>query len=147
MIDLNTGSTAYQGFIDKVDLELRRAERYRIFVALVVLDLSTVAEQCQVEGSPVAERLLGLVRANTREIDQVAVLHRDRLGLLLPETTRQGAEVAGRRLIDLIRKDVSKQLQREISEMIAVEMASYPDSSGAKTIRQFLGDISDASMN
>ncbi|HQL23258.1 MAG TPA: hypothetical protein PKY95_02455, partial [candidate division Zixibacteria bacterium] len=64
-------------FIDKVDLELKRAERYSVFVSLVVFDLSFLENHLGPGASSVVHSLSQEARRNVREIDVVSVMPAD----------------------------------------------------------------------
>ncbi len=132
-------------FVKSVDLELKRAERYRIFVSLIVLDLAFVDTLMGDESHRLLETIFERVRAGIREVDNAAVVGCHQLVLLLPETPRQGAELAARRLRDTVRSILAEQSDRFVDQMVPLEMASYPDAAGAKTIREFLGELLEAS--
>ncbi len=134
-------------FISRAGIELHRAERYRVFVSLTVLDIG-FARQAAGERFPVVMEKLGeLVQSSIRACDYIAQLDDSRLGLLLPETSRQGAEIAVKRLCEVIRSRLSEAINEEITEVIPVEIASYPDTGGAKTLAGFLEELTSRSRN
>ena len=126
------------GFLEKVDLELKRAERYSVFVSLVVFDLSFLEDHLGSGTSSVVQRLSMDARRRVREIDVVSVIDDHKIVLLLPETPRQGAEIAGRRVSEMLREQLAAEQIGIAEKVIPLEMASYPDAAGARTIRQFL---------
>ncbi len=134
-------------FFDHAVLELKRAERYQLFVSLIVLDLSFVSRLQADESSKYLNELLQVVEKNTRIFDNVSMVSKEKLVLLLPETTRQGAEMAARRLRELIRRSLSELSHRQIDETIPLEMASYPDAAGAKPLSDFLEELVAQSKN
>ena len=134
-------------FFKRVDLELKRAERYRLFVSLIVLDLSFVRSLNRDQSPQLLGDLLQVVRENVRVIDNVSALADHRVALLLPETSRQGAEIAARRLSELIRSSLTQQTSGKIDDTIPLEMISFPDAAGAKTVTDFLQELSEQSRN
>ena len=134
-------------FLDLVNVELKRAERYRIFVSLIVLDVGFVQASFPEKTSSVMTELLGFIQKNVRAIDNVSLLNPFKLGLLFPETTRQGAEIASRRISDLIRTRLSELNNQNYEQVIPLEMASYPDAAGARSITDFLRDYSEKNIN
>lgn len=124
-----------QAFLDKIEVEMQRAKRYRIFLSMVVFDLSSLSQGLTM--STLLERVQGKIRA----VDDAALLGVKKLGILLPETTRQGAEMAAKRLSQVVRESFSQQAQELSSDLIPVEMASYPDAAGARTIPEFLQEL------
>ncbi|HQL23257.1 MAG TPA: hypothetical protein PKY95_02450, partial [candidate division Zixibacteria bacterium] len=77
----------------------------------------------------------------------VSVMDGCKLVLLLPETPRQGAEIASRRVSEILRDRLSRDNSAAAEKIIPLEMASYPDAAGARTIRDFLGDYLDRHRN
>ncbi len=147
MNDPRVGRTSDSSFFEQADLELKRAERYRLFVSLLVLDLSFVSglDGCQ---SPELEgELLQVVQGNIRVVDNVSILADHKVVLLLPETSRQGAEIAARRLSELIRGNLVRHTGGTIDSAIPLEITSYPDAAGAKTVTDFLQELSEQRRN
>lgn len=124
-----------QAFLDKIDVEMQRAKRYRIFLSMIVFDLSSLNHGLTMK------TLLEHVQAKIRAVDDAALLGVRKLGILLPETTRQGAEMAAKRLSQVVRESFSQQADKISSDLIPVEMASYPDAAGARTIPEFLQEL------
>jgi GGDEF domain-containing protein len=142
-----TNQKAPNSFINRAGIELHRAERYRVFVSLTVLDLSHLKEAVGERFADILGGLSEVVRSSIRACDYIAQLDDSRLGLLLPETSRQGAEIAVKRISEVIRTHLSKTSDRKISEVIPVEIASYPDTGGAKTLSGFLEELASRSRN
>ena len=124
-----------QAFRDKIEVEMQRAKRYRIFLSMVVFDLSSLDQVITMK------TLLERVQAKIRAVDDAAMLGVRKLGILLPETTRQGAEMAAKRLSQVVKESFDKQADQMSSDLIPVEMASYPDAAGARTIPEFLHEL------
>ncbi|RKX29212.1 MAG: hypothetical protein DRP47_02330 [Candidatus Zixiibacteriota bacterium] len=134
-------------FVEKVDLELKRAERYAVFVSLVVLDLSFLQKQFGSNAAGLVAQVCDSIREKVRDIDSVSTLGSLRIGFLLPETPRQGAEIASRRIGEQIRDIILDTESSAADRVIPIEMASYPDAAGNRTIKQFLEDFAEASRN
>ena len=141
------GHSCSDSFAQKVEVELNRAERYRVFVSLTVLDLGHAEEM---PGERTAEVLrdvtMGVEKA-VRTCDHVALLHHNYIAVLLPETPRQGAEVAGRRLAGIARTKLAALLGDCTNGVIPVEIASYPDTAGARTLNGFLEELARKGRN
>jgi GGDEF domain-containing protein len=137
----DSSGLAKEPFVRRVSLEMRRAERYRIFVSLVVLDLSFLKGRNGHDRSPLIEGILSTVAGNIRVIDEFALVGSHRLVVLMPETQRQGAEAAARRLSDIVKKDIEQRTQQSLDRMIPLEMASYPDAAGTRSISEMIQEI------
>lgn len=131
-----------QTFADRAGIELHRAERYRVFVALTMIDLGFLKEK--LAGAALDEtinQMTAFVRKQIRACDYVARLDDECLGLLLPETSRQGAEVALRRITESMREELGQITGQPVKQIIPAGLASYPDAAGAVTVSQFLQDL------
>jgi len=134
-------------FAARVGVELSRAERYRVFLSLTVLDLGPARDQAGSDAKEVLEDLTGQVQGAVRACDCVELLDGKCLAVLLPETKRQDAEIVAHRLADLVTGRLSKSSGASIEKVVPVEIASYPDTAGAKTMAEFLEDLAAKSQN
>jgi len=134
-------------FADKVEVELSRAERYRVFVSLSVLDLGPAGAAAGDRALEVLHEVMKQVKSAIRASDQVALLHDCCLAVLLPETPRQGAEIAMKRLTELVKGKLVESLGVGVDRVIPVEIASYPDTAGARTLTGFLEELEQRSRN
>ena len=127
-------------FINKVDIELKRAQRYQIFISLLVYDISFVKDIKNGQSEKAQTDILQLVSDKIRAIDDVSILDSSKIALLLPETNRQGAEVASRRISNVLQDFIKANSEKEVNQPIFPEMASYPDAAGMKSIKDFITD-------
>jgi hypothetical protein len=135
------------GFADRVGIELSRAERYRIFVSLTLMDLGAVMQRLVDISADLPDKLGAAVCRAVRACDYVAFIDHQSLALLFPETPRQGAEIAARRVADLVKDEIGRMLGEEYREVIPVEIASFPDTAGAKTMKGFLEELARRRRN
>jgi len=136
-----------QFFFEQAEVELKRAERYRVFVSLIVLDVSVVQRVTENQRPEVAREVEALARRSVRACDYISVCGRGCLVALFPETSRQGAEVAARRLSDHIRARIADLTGGEFDEVVPLEMASYPDAAGAQSVAALLRELADRNRN
>ncbi len=139
-------ATSVRPFVERVGEELQRAERYRIFVSLVVLDLDSLKKDRAREAAEF-DRLVKLIKGNTRSIDSATLVNSHKMAVLLPETPRQGAEIAARRVTELIRQSFPAGFNENVDQVIPLEMASFPDAAGAKTVKEILGELTEVEPN
>lgn len=142
-----TTTTNVKPFVERVGQELQRAERYRIFVSLIVFDLNSLRTNSGGNETADSAKLVDLVAGNTRSVDHAALVDNGKVAVLLPETPRQGAEVAGRRVAELIRSKYPLSDSNSTTVGIPLEMASFPDAAGARTVEEMLGDFALESNN
>ena len=147
-VSLTSNSNTTRGnFAARVGVELNRAERYRVFLSLTVLDLGSARDQAGTDAKGIFEDLTGQVQNAVRACDCVELLDGKCLAVLLPETKRQDAEVVAHRLADLVTGRLSKSSGMSIEKVVPVEIASYPDTAGAKTMAEFLEELVTKSQN
>ena len=130
-------------FGDAVNLELARAKRYRVFVSMVSFDLADIGTN---DIDPDLARLVRDVQGNVRAIDRVALLGGNKLVLLMPETARQGAELAAKRVASMLQKHLGDQTTKSV-DRVPLEMASYPDAAGTQTIPEMLEELVRSGAN
>ena len=131
-------STEQQSFLNRVDIELKRAERYRIFISMLVFDLSFIDTLFPHNTQQVKKELTDWITNDIRAIDFASQLEDNKLALFFPETGRQGAEQASKRITDMIKKKIAELHDIQVNQSIAPRMASFPDAAGTDTIDDFL---------
>ena len=134
-------------FISRVVTELQRAERYSIFVSLTIFDLSMLGDSTPSHIDKEIDRVCGVIRNNVRSVDFVGLLPNALVGMLLPETSRQGAEIVVKRVVSLVKEQIANNIEGGLSDFMPLEIASYPDAGGSRTVRDFLQDWADSRKN
>lgn len=135
-----TGLCTHQNFQERLEHEIRRAERYDRMLSLLMIDLDEFGEANQrysyAVGDEVLREVAQAVGSSIRETDVAARYGGDELGVLLVETPLFGAvEVAGK-----IRAEVTRRVVRvpsendgesrvEIGATVSIGVASYPQHS------------------
>ena len=126
-------------------LELKRAERYRNFLSLLVLNLSeflATAGKRKINSPDAAsefvEKAVARLRAFARETDMISRLGEARLVMLLPETDPSGARTAAGRFQKLIADYLAEFLESDFRFEVSLEIASFPDSSGEASLKSRL---------
>lgn len=133
-------TTLNNGFAKKVQLELKRASRYRTFISLIIIDLSSL-NSFDEDTTPTLEELTTAVRSNIRETDEAATLDGNRIGLLVPETSRQGAEIAARRIHEVVKTRLNGIVSLNGTHPVRLEIASFPDAGGNRTVAEFIEEL------
>jgi len=137
-------------FAEKINFELKRAERYRCFVSLIVFNIGPVMD-LSINGSAAGaekrrdfmDRVSQLVRHSVREVDTVSNSSRPRIGLLLPETSRQGAEAAARRVVEALAKFCHDYFNESNDDcLVPIEISSFPDAAGARSVTSYSEEFS-----
>ena len=135
-------------FAGLINYELKRAERYRIFLSLVVFNVGPILE---VGGNGLLskdtekDKFLGdlreTVKGTVRDVDMLSGQTGFKIGLLLPETPRQGAEAAARRIAELVYGFCSDYFKKPADYLVPVEISSFPDAAGARSIASYIEDF------
>lgn len=119
----------------QIQQELARAERYCEFISLVVIGISRDAEAASEsdEGVPDADDLYDglrkLIGKSIRITDYVSGVEGERMGLLLVETPRNGAETLVRRL----RPTISDFVSPHSPDLdFSYSILSYPSDTNSK---------------
>ncbi len=138
-------------FRDIVLMELKRAERYRNFLSLLVLNLSeflSTAGRRKVasrkEAEEFMEKAVGRIKDGARETDMISGMNSARLVMLLPETDCNGAQIAGERMQKLLSEFLSDFLESDFRFDIPLEITSFPEQSGKKHFKNRLKNLFQA---
>jgi GGDEF domain-containing protein len=137
-------------FRDMALLELKRAERYRKFLSLLVLNLSEFVSTAgrrkistREEVDRFMESVIGRIRQVARETDLISGINNRHLVMLLPETDRVGAEAASTRFQQMVAEFLSDFLDSDYEFDISVDITSFPDQSSRKRFRNRLRQLFD----
>ena len=136
----------HRDFTSLVRYELKRSERYCSFVSVLSIALDRLderlerkfpADSANVDGF--RARLSAAIKSTVRATDVVSNIDRDRVGLLLVETPKDGAVVLARRLQDHLSHFFDRTGELTSALSIKIEIGSFPDDTGS--IEQMLNDF------
>lgn len=133
--------------LSRLDIELKRAERYRIFISLLIFDLSDIDQLSDIPTDQFSSKIEKLLHSKIRIFDCATILDSDKIICLLPETNRQGAETVSKRLAQAVKECISELYPNVGEFIIPTEMASYPDAAGAKSITDVMKEIENYNLN
>lgn len=129
-------------FRDIALLELKRAERYRSFLSLLVLNLSEFLATAgrrkinsQEESRQFVVRAVNRLRQGARETDMITNLDNSRLAMILPETDRKGAQCAADRFHEMITEFMAEFMQSDYRFEIPLEITSFPNSNDGDSLK------------
>jgi len=135
-----------QEFRDLALKELKRAERYRNFLSLLVLNLSeflATAGRRKIKSHEDSEQFLETalnhLKNNLRETDAISILDNARLAMLLPETDQYGASVAAGRFRELIAEFLAEFIEADFRFDVDMEIASFPSNAKGQSFKSRLG--------
>nr|MBN2277553.1 hypothetical protein [candidate division Zixibacteria bacterium] len=148
---MRTNFTTYSdgcAFASRIHYELKRAERYRIFLSLAIfnvgpiLDLAGNGALASIEDrKSFLNNLNGILKRSIREVDSISNSGRLKIGLLMPETSRQGAEAVVRRVNRTINEFCSDYFQKPADYLVPTEISSFPDAAGARSVASYLDEF------
>lgn len=122
--DSLTGLYNRQHLAERLKEEVDRAHRYKTPLAVLLLDLDhfkSVNDQFgHAGGDRALEEIASRMIAVTREVDIVARYGGDELLVILPNTGREGAEIAAKRLLEVIRGKPIETGKGEVALMVSI---------------------------
>jgi hypothetical protein len=146
----SSGYSAGNSFAGRLKYELKRAERYRIFVSFLVFDIGSVLDKVgdiSAAGEQIQKNFVNsvksVIRSSVREVDAVSNGSDIRIGVLCPETARQGAEAAARRIQTVLGTYCANHFKNSKDYIIPVEIASFPDAAGNRSIASYLDEYAN----
>ena len=135
-------------FASRIGYELKRAERYRIFLSLVTFNIGPILDLAgdqalrdEAEKTRFLDGLHRTVQRSVREVDSLSDTGSVKIGLLLPETPRQGAEAAARRISETLHRYCIDYFSRPADYLVPVEISSFPDAAVARSIASYMEDF------
>ena len=132
------GSTLNQdnnhNFVDRTKQELSRAERYCLFLSMILIDMNDVSRAVakrnigdKVDLDDVCRSVEKNLRESLRASDIVSSCEHHRIGLLLMETSRSGLETVKRRVDVFVREYLRAALKLPFDPEVAIKDASFPE--------------------
>jgi len=138
--------TDHRGFASVVRHELKRSERYCSFMSMLTVMLENLDERLErkfpvdeVNADCFVAKLSEAIKSTVRSTDVVSNFDRDRVGLLLVETPRDGATVLARRLEDHLSTFLNQTGELTSALNVRIEVATFPDDSDS--IERMLRDF------
>ena len=129
---------AHKIFAQRVQQELKRAERYCEFLSLMVIDITSLSKFARKKArlgpgwQTLEENLENTIRRSVRETDIVSKFEKGRLALLLTETPKEGANCVRRRLTEELKMFVSSSFKVPQGWEAPAEIVSFPDKENGK---------------
>ncbi len=127
-----TGIFNYRYFIQEFEKELKRADRYKYQVSIILIDLDDFKVVNDLygheTGNKVLKKLTNLISRELRSIDVFARYGGEEFIILLPNTGKEGALILAERLRKKVEKEFSmKNFDSLPSVTITLGISSFPD--------------------
>lgn len=136
--DALTGLANRRRFEEALDSEFRRARRYNLPLACLLIDLDHFKEINDQGGHPAGDvALLAAARAiksNIREVDLAARWGGDEFAVLLPQTALETAVLVARRILDTIRGLTLEGPKRRMTASLGIAGIPDPNLTGQEQI-------------
>jgi diguanylate cyclase (GGDEF)-like protein len=136
--DSLTGLISHKALVERLDIESKRAKRYKHDLSLVLVNLDRfallTANHGHEAGDAILEQAAKLVRQNVRDVDIVGRTGGDEFAVILPEQNLNGARVVGERLVQRFRDQrfrVGAALVEATATIGIVQVASGEGASEA----------------
>jgi GGDEF domain-containing protein len=121
-------------FVDRTRQELSRAERYCLFLSVILIDMNDLSRALanrnlgeKIDLDEVCRAVEKNLRESLRASDIVSPCEKHRIGLLLMETSRSGLEIVRRRIDSFLRDFLRAALRLPFEPEVTVKDASFPE--------------------
>lgn len=127
-----TGLHNYRYFKDVLNMEIKRAERHKNSLSLIMFDIDSFKHYNDTHGHPagdkVLQRIASLVSRNIRTIDIAARYGGEEFAIILPNTSAKNATIVAEKIRKLIEyhQFPFQKSQPNKNITISVGVASYP---------------------
>lgn len=148
IIDALTEIYNYRYFREKLIGELRRADRYRHKLSILMLDLDHFKQINDQHGHQTGNTILrevsNIMKECIRDIDIVARYGGEEFVVILPQTDDEDASVIAERIRETVERSLfpNSKNQREIKLTVSLGVAVYPE--GVHNIDQLLEKVDRA---
>jgi hypothetical protein len=127
---------SHQRFLERTQMEISRAERYCLFLSLILVDLGDFAravvnrqEQLKIDLDSICSQIeLGL-RSSLRLSDVISTFEKNRMGILLVETSKANVENVRKRIETFVHDFLKGGVSLPFEPTLDVRTASYPEDS------------------
>ncbi|HLD30424.1 MAG TPA: diguanylate cyclase [bacterium] len=132
-----TGAFRRGYFETRLEEEIRRAERFRYFFTLMMLDIDDFKKYNDAYGHPIGDHLLQkiaeLIKTNTYETDFIARYGGEEFAIIMPSSSREGA----RKKAESLRGSIARAAfpigeDITIHLTVSIGLAHFPESGRTK---------------
>jgi len=123
LIDRATGVYNYRYFKKRFNEESARAMRYKRSFSLILIDIDNLGDN--VDKNKVLKRIADVIEENIRYVDPIARYGENQFILILPETTKNGAYVVGKKIGTLIKQGTKSDNIIDKNTSFTIGVATY----------------------
>ncbi len=138
----------YRHFYSLLETELKRAERYKHVLSVLMMDIDDFKKVNDTYGHIIGDRVLkeiaGMIKATIRNIDIPARYGGEEFTVILPETSGKDARIIAERLrIAIAEIDISIDENTKIKPTISIGIAEFP--SCTNNVKELI-DMADKAL-
>ncbi|HEY4687647.1 MAG TPA: diguanylate cyclase [Candidatus Subteraquimicrobiales bacterium] len=133
-----TGVFNYRYFQERLEEELKRAERYSHPLSLIIADIDNFKNyndrHGHLQGNFILKKIVGTIRRATREVDIVARYGGEEFIIILPETDGADALQVAQKIRQAVEKTAFPHEETQPGKKITISLgvATYPDDTRDK---------------
>lgn len=130
LLDAQTGFLNCRQFMQRLDYELKRGNRFKRPVAICIVSVDGTREVKRMYGAEAGDRLVklaaGAIAGTIREVDLPARYSADLLVVIFPETNANGVKVVAERIRQKVRNQVIELGSESMYITATIGCASFP---------------------
>lgn len=133
---MEAGTETHQKFLERTQMEISRAERYCLFLSLILVDLSDFVravvnrqEQLNIDLDSVCTQIETGLRNSLRLSDVISTFEKNRMGILLVETSKANVDNVKKRIESFVKDYLKGGMHLPFEPPLEVRAASYPEDA------------------
>ncbi len=133
---MDISNESHQQFLQRTQQEINRAERYCLFLSMILIDLSDFARavanrsgEQKIDMQLICSQIETGLRSTLRLSDVISPFEKNRMAILLVETSKAGVDSVRSRVETFIRDFLKGGLNLPFEPPLEVGTASYPEEA------------------
>lgn len=133
MIDRLTGLRNYSYFIDRLDEERKRSDRFGSRVSLIMIDLDHFKpfndKYGHAQGNELLKHMAGIFKAQVRGVDIVCRYGGEEFAILLPNTGHAASYEIAERIRATVEESEMASVENGDTRTVSIGVATYPNDA------------------